>query len=235
MSITARDRAVVVLVGRLQQASSRQIRELLFADVSTPTPCERSLRRLTEQGYLARIERRMVGGTKGGSGQYVYQLGSKGFYLLHSGRYTPFRSVNYHSIAIGDCFVALRALEKVGRWKVAGIETEPECWRTIGGVELRPDLFVELEQVFGEQRKSLWLEVDLGTEGQRQIKEKLATYWKAYSRADAADMPVFPQTIFVTVDEPRKRELRWLIDQGPKDAQELFGVLLLEELSTALG
>ena len=228
MVLPDRDRAVVSAVARFGQMSSKQIYELIFSDTSQ-TPCDRALRRLTAYKYLNRIERRMVGGLKGGSGQYVYQLGRRGFFLFNTGRYNPARAVNYHSIAIVDSYLILRRLEADGALQILGYSTEPDCWVTIDRNELKPDMFVEIQTT---EPLKLWLEVDMATEGQRQIKDKLVRYWRAFNDADSRVWPEFPLIVFVAVDDERAKELRWLIDQGAEQAQELFRVTTKDKLHT---
>src|SRR4051794_6783416 len=141
LDLSGRDRLIVQLIARFKQASSRQVHELLFPTVSY-TPADRALKRLTERGYLTRIERRTVGGSRGGSGQYVYGLGRRGFYLHYDGRFIPPRSVNYHALAILDSYIVIRRHELAGRLEIVGLSTEPDCWLTIGGHDIRPDMYV---------------------------------------------------------------------------------------------
>lgn len=208
MDLSDRDRAIVAAVARFGQMSSKQIRALIFDDVSA-TPCDRALQRLARSHYLIRIEHRMVGGAKGGSGQYVYTLGRRGFYLFNTGRFNPARTVNYHSLTIVDCYLTIRKLESAGVLDIKGYSAEPDCWVTVGGQELRPDLYIELDRRGLELRA--FLEIDMATEGQRKIREKLTAYWKAYN---SADVPVFPLVLFVAVDDERAKELAWMIEQG---------------------
>src|SRR3954447_9498518 len=142
LDLSGRDRQVVQLIARFKQASSRQVHELLFPGV-TYTPADRTLKRLTDRGYLTRIERRTVGGSRGGSGQYVYGLGRRGFFLFYDGRFSPPRTVNYHALAILHSYIVLHRLQRAGRLEIAGLSTEPDCWVKIGGNELKPDLYVE--------------------------------------------------------------------------------------------
>ena len=233
MTLDGRDRRVVELVARFNQLSSSHIQKLIFTDVASNTPCDRVLKRLAERGYLARIERRNVGGSRGGSGQYVYQLGRHGHTLYKQNRYIPARSINYHSLTIADAYVYITLAERRGAVSVRGISTEPDCWVKIGAHELKPDLYVELERPTSGQRIKLWLEIDMGTEGQRQIKDKLNRYWEAFNAADTAEWPVYPLVVFVAIDEARARELHWLLEQGNKEAQGLFRVLPIDKFSTA--
>lgn len=227
MTLPDRDRAIVSAVARFGQLSSKHIYELIFSN-TTQTPCDRALRRLVDTKYLARIERRMVGGNKGGSGQYVYQLGRRGFFLFYTGRYNPLRSVNYHSLAIADCYMVLRRLELADVLNINAVSTEPDCWVTIGNVEHKPDMYMEVERRGDVLR--MWYEVDMATEGQKQILAKLNKYWRAYNEADDREWPEFPLVIFVAVDDERERELTWLVTQAPKNSQALFKVTTRQKL-----
>jgi hypothetical protein len=174
----------------------------------------------------------MAGGARGGSGQYVYSLGRRGFYQYFEGGYSAARSVNYHTLAIVDCFVTLRRLEREGAFKVLAMSTEPDCWAVIGGVELKPDLYVELER--GTGRLLWWLEVDMGTESQKQLQGKLEAVVRAYrdyDEADALKWPTLPRTLWVGVDEERAKELAWLVGRLPAEAQRLFAVTSKEHLA----
>src|SRR3954467_4244133 len=135
IGLTGRDRLIVQLIARFKQASSKQVHELLFPDV-TYTPADRALKRLTDRRYLTRIERRTVGGSRGGSGQYVYGLGRRGFYLHYDGRFILPRTVNYHALAILDTFIVLRRLELAGRLGINGVLVDEESWQKIGGDDL---------------------------------------------------------------------------------------------------
>lgn len=200
------------------------IRELHFHNLASPTPMYRALERLVAGKYLRRVERRMVGGTGAGSGQYVYALGSVGWRLMQrEGGYSPSRVINYHSLGIIDAYTELKRLENSGRIQIEAYETEPDSWRRIQGVDLRPDLYVKVSEPFRQRTVSLWLEIDLGTERPRQIKEKLANYWHAYRHATEDDLSVYPSIVFLAPDEERERELRHIIGEGKnEDAKKLF-------------
>lgn len=177
------------------------------------------------------IERRLVGGNHGGSGQFVYSLGRRGFYTFYTGRFNPIRSVRYHTLAIVDCVVILRRLERSGLLTIAGLSWEPDCWTTIAGQELMPDLYVELVRQNG-QRIHAFIEVDMATENQRQVTAKLERYYRAW---DDAKMEVFPLTLWVVVDDERATELTWLIGRLRDDASTLFKVTTIERLGSLFG
>jgi len=229
--LTDRDRRIVQFVARFQQVASSHIQTLLFPDTGR-TPTDRALRRLVEREYLIRIERRLVGGARGGSGQFVYSLGRRGFYMYFTGRYIPARTVRPHTLAIVDCVVALRSLERGGLLTIVGMSTEPDCWTVIGGNELKPDLYIELARPSG-QRLKLYLEIDMATERHKQIRAKLETYYRAWGEAV---LDIFPGVIWIAVDDEREKELRWFIGEMPRaDAHVLFQVTTIALLPALLG
>jgi hypothetical protein len=226
MQIPDRDRSVVQLVARFKQVSARQVSEALFSERSSRTPCDRALKRLVDQKFLARIERRIVGGSRGGSGVYVYGLGRRGFYTYFTGSYSPPRTVNYHALAIAEAYVSMLKASRAGAFEIVAVSTEPDCWAVVGGVELRPDMYVELQIPEGKLFCDVY-EIDMGTESQRQLRGKLGAYYRAW---DNADTPGFPRVVWVAVDEERRRELSWLVSQLHIDAQALFVVTTAERL-----
>jgi hypothetical protein len=237
MLVTHRDLQIVLLISRFGQLATSHIRELAFEGISSPTPSKRALTRLVERKYLARIERRLVGGNGAGSGQYVYQLGSQGWALARrEGRYWPYRSVSYHSLAIADAYVALRRRERelLGGIEITGFSTEPDTWQVIAGAELRPDMHIEVAIPGRELGMSFWIEIDMGTERQKQLKDKLARYAFAWGHVDAATMPVFPVVLFIVPDDARLKELNWIIERGDQDAKDLFMVCKTEDFPNFL-
>jgi len=213
-ALSPRDHAVVELVERFRQLSAAHVRALLFPELASQTPLDRTLRRLVERKYLARLER-LVGGAGGGSGQYVYQLGRQGWRLLgKSGNYFPYRAVNLHTLAIADCYVALKAEEAKGMVEVMKFVTEPGCHLSVSGISLTPDAYVEIGNRAQRMRYRYFVEVDRGTESAAKIQEKCQRYWRAYQRWDEA---FFPQVLFVVPDERRRFEVERVVADGPSD------------------
>ncbi|MBP2322632.1 hypothetical protein JOF56_003017 [Kibdelosporangium banguiense] len=213
------------LIGQFRQLTTSQIRALAFADMASKTPLDRTLKRLTERKYLVRLQR-LVGGSYGGSGQYVYQLGRQGWKLLNKpGDYWAPRAVNLHTLAIADCLVALKRVEGSGLLEVVEFVTEPECHKTVGDQLLTPDAYVELNHR-GNKLLS-WLEIDRGTEHADKIQEKCVRYWKA-SVSGQWD-GYFPYVLFVVPDVHRQRAIERVIQSGPADAQALFNVCPIAE------
>ena len=233
MELDLRDRETVDLVARFNQLSSNQIHFIVFKDSKSHTPTDRTLRRLVEQRYLARIERRVVGGAHGGSGQYVYCLGSEGHRLYRVGRYTQPRAISYHSLAIADSYATLVRLERDKAIKLVGYSTEPDCHQTIGRFDLKPDLFVEYQRVMRPGGGRLMLEIDMATQGQRQIMGKFQRYWGALQVANKREWPDNQVVLFVAVNDARAAELIWLRNRLEPDAQTLFKVTTGTELYTS--
>lgn len=232
MQMTIRDRQIILTVGRFGQLASGHIRYLFFSNLQSQTPCDRRLLALTKQGYLRTLERRPVGGRGGGSGQLVYQLGSRGWDVCRrEGKYWPFRAIDHHRLAVVDAYVAIKRLEKDGRYEVGLLVTEPDTHQEIGDIKLTPDLHVEFADKALRQTHVWWLEIDMGTERQAQIKDKLARYWHAFNHVDADEFPV---VVFLVPDEERARDLRRWISNGPAEAQRVFLVHLQDEFPTSV-
>lgn len=225
--LSERDRLVVEYVGRFRQLTAGQLRTFVFGELASQTPCDRTLKRLVDGKYLMRLHR-LVGGTQGGSAQYVYQLGRQGWRLLErAGEYWAPRAVNLHALAVADCLVKLKAAERAGALEVSSFLTEPACHVKVGGLLLTPDAFVELKFGGSGERLMSWLEVDRGTEHLSTIQEKCERYWKA-SISGQWDGP-FPFVLFVVPDEQRQRALERVIHDGPPAALELFKVCPVSE------
>lgn len=233
MLIHERDLDIISLVSRFGQLTSSHINQLIFPELRSHTPANRSLNRLVGRNQLHRIER-LIGGGRGGSGQYIYELGSEGWRLDHEGRWWPAKAVNHHKLAIADCYVLLRRLEAAGRLKIVDFANEPYCHVTIGGELLKPDFVAELSRPGSGDSIRFMYEIDMATQGQRQITDKLLRYWKAYSAGDRAAWPQSQLVLFLAVHERRAEELRQLIGRGDKQQQTIFRVQTLAGLEAQL-
>jgi hypothetical protein len=225
--LSERDRAVVELVGKFRQLLAGQIKACLFHDVASATPLDRTLKRLVERKHLSRLKR-LVGGDQGGSGQFIYQLGRQGWRLLdRPGAYWAPQAVNWHSLAIADCYVLLKQAEYRGELEVVQFVTEPACHHDIGPFLLTPDAYVEVGSCTTKLKYSYWLEVDRGTEHLNKIEEKCVRYWRAFR---AWQEEYFPTILFVVPDSARERAIVSVHDQGPVEARKLFSVCTRDHL-----
>lgn len=231
--LPARDVSVVELVGSFRQLTTNQIRVLAFGDLASATPADRALKRLVERKYLVRLER-LLGGHLGGSAQFVYQLGREGWRLLdRHGEYWAPRAVNLHALAVADCMVSLKRVEKIGTLEIVSFKTEPDCHENVGSILLTPDAFVELKLSSNQESLISWLEVDRGTEHLDKIQEKCERYWKAFTSGQWEG--VFPYVLFVVPDEGRKRSIERVIQAGPGGAREIFSVCLASRFPKIVG
>ena len=226
MNISPRDGRILRLVGRFGQATSKQISDVEFSTNKSTSPVGSVLLRLTKTGLLKRLSPRTVGGWAGGSGQYVYQLGPKGWlYMRREGKYTPYRSIDMHRLAIVDAYVATVEAERAGAIRVNEVVSEPECHEQVAGVLLTPDLYINADVLSAGVRRRVWVEVDMGTERRAKIIDKVTRYRHAYRAwtSERGEVP-FPRIVFVAIDEERERELNALLDEMPESGRKLFGV-----------
>lgn len=231
MQMLSRDLQVLRAVGRFGQLSSLHIKAILFHDVSA-TPWKRALLRLSSDDLLRRIERRIPGGRGGGSAQYVYQLGSVGWSVIHGSRYRPARAVSYHSLAVADVFCTLLALSRDGTIRLVHDQIEGEARHDIEGEVFQPDLLITYDHLGKRVRRTLAIEVDMGTQKPNVIRAKITTYLRAKQLDRGRQFPVYPDVLFVTMDERRASDLRTIIKQY--NGAEIFSVITFEELPEAL-
>jgi hypothetical protein len=217
--LSERDRAVVELIAKFRQMTTGQIRDSLFVELASPTPLYRTLGRLLDQKHLSRLKR-LVGGDEGGSGQYVYQLGRVGWRLVGKpGDYWAPRAVNLHTLAVADCYVQLRRVERCAALEVIHFITEPECHRAVGNFLLTPDAYVELGNRADRVKYSYFLEVDRGTEHVNTIQEKCSRYGQAY-RLWQDDY--FPIVMFIVPDRRRAQAIERVVAREPSHTRALF-------------
>jgi hypothetical protein len=227
VSISPRDRLILSFVGRFGQVTTKHIDARFFAGHKSRTSVKETVRRLTRNKLLARIEIRTVGGANGGSGQYVYQIGPAGWKAANMpGTYYAARSVKYHSLAIADVFIEIDA-----RLNVTTFDTEPDSHERVNYVLLEPDLFVVLDLEHVQRRA--WLEIDLGTERPKQLREKMGRYYHAWSGAPDRWRP-WPFVVWVVPDEKRRAELESLIKLEPAESQGMYRVTLFEDVVETL-
>lgn len=223
MKIKSRDLEVIAFVARFGQATRAQIRSVVFKDNKSSTPCDRVVTRLVRDRLLAEVERPRQGGRRGGQGPIVYQIGPAGWKVAETeGSFWLSRSVKFHSLAIADVYVDINDHLKVIRF-----ECEPDSHEKINYVAIQADLYVELD--LGRHVLRAWLEVDLGSERPRQLREKMSRYHHAWSGAPDKWNP-FPLVVWVVPDLRRKKELLSLIALEPAESRPMYRVCLFENL-----
>ena len=219
-----RDRAIIAHLTRFPMATSRQLQRLFFAANASSTPSHRVLARLVRDGYLVTVDRRLIGGAKGGAGMNVFTLGREGHRLARrGGTFRRKNAIDLHALAIGDVYVNLKELERAGAIELLDFESEPDSWRVVQGVNLEPDLFVDFARRSDGARLVAWLEVDMGTQHPARLNEKMDRYSQAARLANLADLPTFPVVVFTALDDERCDAIRRVIDRRGDDAR-LFRV-----------
>lgn len=219
MILTERDRLVLGLLRDFGLATSRQLHGIAFASVTT-TMSKRALDRLHKSHLITRLDFRLVG-QHGGAGSYIWKLSANGLKLYRpSDRYRHQVANWLHTLEITETFLHLKQLEQAGALVVDRYATEPEAWRAIGTVEVRPDLYVELTQ--GTRRRAWWLEVDLATEKTPQLRTKLEAVVKLVEEAGGGGVTHLPLTVWIAPDARRAALLGRLVEE--MGAPDLFAV-----------
>ena len=95
-------------------------------------------------------------------------------------------------------------------------------------------MYVELGLREKRQRVFLWLEVDLGTERQKQIAEKIQRYCYAFERSDKYDGERFPSIVFLALDDERVRELGQILRRAKNVPDGLMRVEALPSFPQSL-
>lgn len=224
MNLSPRDRDLIGLVAAFGQLSGVQLGRLVFHACKSETSRSVVLRRLVDTKMLAHVGARQVGGWRSGSAGYVYQLGREGWKLERSGEYRRRLAIDWHGLGIADVFVSLTEAERDGRLTLKGFTTEPDCHEQHGSILLTPDARIELES------SRYWLEVDMGTERSPQLIDKCQRYWHACQRSPQD----FPTVLFVVPDTERAKFVRGIVAGGPDEAQGLFRVVELQDLTSVL-
>ncbi|MEO5499459.1 MAG: replication-relaxation family protein [Candidatus Saccharimonadales bacterium] len=227
MKLSDRDLQIIRFAARFGQVTKQHVRAVIFADNVSATPCDRAMKRLVDQRLLARIEIRTVGGANGGSGQYVFQVGSAGWNLAETeGSYWLSKSVKYHSLAIADIYCDI-----YNKLDIVTYSTEPDTHEKINYVAIQPDMYVVLN-LAGRERRA-WIEADLGTERPKQLRDKMARYNHAWNGAPERWNP-WPFVIWIVPDVKRRAELESLIKLEPAESQGMYRVCLFEDVVQTL-
>lgn len=243
-AVSDRDLAILRRVADLRLMSARQIEVLHFSSECHRSPltaartCRRVLERLVAHRLLVRLDRR-IGGVRAGSASYVYALGPAGQRLIGLGGprrrlHEPSARFLDHTLAIGQLVVALTVAASEGLCEVLNVETEPHCWRPLGGArQLRPDLFVALG--VGDFEHRWFVEVDRGQEHLPTLVRKCRVYDTYYrSGKEQAAHGVFPRACWVVPDKHRADRLQRSIRSNRDLSERLFTVTTEPQAVTTL-
>jgi len=243
--LTERELEIVHAVGRFRVLSGRQLQVVFFPTgtlVGTRRRTQSTLKRLVDESYLARLERR-VGGERAGSASFCYCLGPRGQRLLAPSRRgrrpaEPGLSFVRHHLAVADVWVSATETQRAGGPELVEVQAEPECWRltpkSFGGSEwVKPDLFLSLG--VGEYEWRWFIEVDLATESLRRVERTCERYVAHYrSGVEQAEHEVFPRVAWLTPSPRRADGIADVIAGRSIEERDLFVVGLLEQSNRIL-
>lgn len=231
--LSSRDRAVLTRVSELRFVSGSQLARMHFADASARAT-RRALLRLVGLGVLERLPRN-VGGVRGGSAGFVYQLAPAGQRLVRRTwrPHVPGTLFLSHALQVAELHSLLVEADRAGQLELLELLSEPACWRTWSGAALKPDSYVRLGA--GDFEDSYFIEVDMGTEGSRALEHKLRDYL-AYgaSGLEQARHGVFPKVLWLVPDGQRVTVIRDCIERRPRSSWQLFEVSQFKDAVSAV-
>lgn len=232
MQLDPKEREILGLVNRFGQLSTKQIKALVYPG-KRHDPQRRAIDFLLEHKLISRVNEPMRGGPQGGAQMYVYQLGAQGRKLYDTGRGASV-VIKYHLLAIADVHIAILQAQRDKQLKVETYATEPDSHLIIQG--LKPDLYEELVIRQADDsgiRRKFFIEVDLGTERQKQVMEQVTAYKAAYEDWTRETAERFPRVVFLAINDERKREMQYWM-RRVKDLPDVFEVVRLDEVLTIL-
>ena len=250
--LTPRDLAVIRCVSELRFVSASQLSRMFGDDrlsaASRARASRRALHRLAALDCLVALPRRIGGGRSGSDGG-VFRLGLAGQRIaIERGWLSAARTRRSavpgslfvaHAVAVAEVHVLLVEADRGGRLELVERIAEPGCWRSYAGIgnfassQLKPDSFVRF--AIEDYEYSVFIEVDMGTEGSRTIGRKLGSYL-SYHRLgiEQERFGVFPKVQWLTTTASRIDFLEAEIEQLPGSGRELFGVALLGDAAKAI-
>lgn len=235
MFLTPRDQLILRFVADFRLVSTSEVSAFIFKENKSDTPAYRRLRKLKEHGFLRLVELRPIGGSEGGSAQHVFALGTEGRKLFRPDTWIAPRLFEArHTRDIVKAFMAVEALNGKHGFSLRHYATDPNNHQVFRGVELRPDLYIELDDVNKRMTHAWWLEVDRSNERSDKIRGKLEQYYAAYKNATDEEVSIWPRVIFLVPDAARRQGVRRYVSSMPEEAGELFDVQLLSDFPRVL-
>lgn len=237
---------------KARYATSRQLASLFFTSSTNPATQLRranfTLMKLTNQGLLHRLDRR-IGGVRAGSGSFVYGITLKGLKILkqqdeavilrYKNTYEPSLGHLEHTLAVTQLYLeAVQLDRREVTVKLERFDFKPKSWRgysTIAGTgsTLKPDAYLQLTN--GSFEDSYFIELDRNTESLARIVNKCKQYIAYYRTGiDQRQNEVFPFVLWVVPDDNRKQALAKVIQADLYNDWELFSVVTLDEFSSHL-
>ena len=213
VQLTTKEQAILKWVGRFQQLSTRQVKALVYPGQPFD-PQRRAINQLLEHKLLSLVNQKHYASAGGGNRMHVFQIGREGRKLYDVGRRGISRVVNYHALAIADVYISLLEAERAGQATIFAYATEPDSHIEFGSVYLKPDLYVDVGLKANGKRRAFWVEVDLGSERQKQVMEQITAYKMAFDASGDYPLPLYPRVVFLAVDDERAQEINYWLQRA---------------------
>lgn len=246
-NLSERDRAILRGLAETGYMSGRQIERRWFAGaevsvIGARRRAQRVLRRLNEQRLVHRLARRQ-GGSRGGSGAFIYRLdhlGRRAVGLTGRGPWRePAERFVHHCLAVAEIQIGLIEEEKAGELSELIVSHEPDCWRRFlghSGIEmLKPDLLVELSTPDWQLR--WFVEADRATEHLPTVIRKCQLYeryWRSGNEAERYGQEVFPRVLWSVPDRRRAEAVQRAIRRTSNLTDDVFRVAIAEQTPAVL-
>lgn len=241
--LTSRDLAIIQDIGRFKLMTGNQILRIFFqeeecSDLSRARRCQSVLSRLTKHGVLARLEERDT------IKSFIYCLDIAGQHIAGLTSERPRRKYSWHSpqiphtLAIAEVYTRVVEANRAGRLIIAGstsYETEPYCWRDFADWQLKPDAYIEVDEVEnGKRYRSNWyIEVDRSTQYGVKVTTKMPAYNAFWGYLQANSRKTRGVLILVHT-EHRKKYFLNRVAQQPAAARPLYRVAQLKDAISIL-
>ncbi|MFD9030111.1 replication-relaxation family protein [Streptomyces sp. NPDC059567] len=258
LRIGAADDEILRAINRFQYMTAAQVGRLLYPQARDENRyVQRRLRRLVEAGYLLRL--RELPTPRVGSAPHVFTLADKGRRFV-SGRGDALASTYYrpseerakaednpfmeHTLAAVDVLVAAERLCRKfpvsmprllneRQLKRSSIRVQPAGRPEAPLMAVIPDAWFQLTAVEGDP-VSIALELDRGTEGQKQWRRKVASLaaWAEGPYREAFDSDNLTVAVAAPTTSRRNQLGTWTIDELTEiDRPELADIFLFTDAS----
>ena len=196
--MTERDEKILTLIARHKYMTATQVMKGI--GINCLRICQRRLKVLTDAGFLAHY---VPYNYPHGQAEYIHYLTAEGYRAI-GGHYSPRRGTNpsylSHYLSLNDWVLSQR---------YDNVEIEP----SVEGY--RPDAYA-IKAMLGV-RKHYYIELDRGTESEKQIAKKVAAYEGIYRKAR-----FMPYVLFVCPDARRIDTLKRWVERNRKTKEIIY-------------
>jgi len=248
--LSDRDRAIIDTLDHLRLATTSQIRQLHFADLSKTSAARQApkgLARLSSLDVIAALPQQ-VGGVRAGSAAKVWALEAAGQRLASQAGpaggvrlrrpWVPSLPFVAHRLEVSQLFVDLTEASRLRACDILNFEAEPLSWRRFTAPQgapayVKPDAAVRLG--VGDFERGAFVEIDRATEARTTIARKCIAYRRYWeSGREQSRFGYFPQVVFAVPSDERKAALVDVAAAQPEEAWPLFRIVLADDLVAAL-